>query len=404
MAPPKFNLMLVREFRFKILSPAMLYSLFFYIALSAFSAYVIILLAVSIMEKGKLDFTETVTYYREFRFKILSPAMLYSLFFYIALSVFSAYAIILLAVPIMEKRKLDFTESVSYYCNILFTLPHFPVAPLNWMKGAKLVDYINNWQKFQNLFEQVTGKFLRLRLRRRAWVAAIFIPLSGLVIMFTVLVLKSSLELTWMTLAMEVQGSYALSLVIVHGVMWILLCLALQSSGVQLRSIFKQEVSRADCSPSNIAKYRGLWLSLSHLTRELGDIYCYSLGLICLTWFAIFLCSIYLGNGFQELVVSSMSGSNQHVKKENGMRNCAFGIRFLVETTCGSSISIGTVINKMHVRQFRLTIFLEVMIANPPVISFGGYIVIDRQLLVNIHLECAMYLSCWQHGAITEGL
>ncbi|CAG2059787.1 unnamed protein product [Timema podura] len=291
--------------------------------------------------------------------------MLYSLFFYTALSAFSAYGIIILAVPIMEKGKLDFTESVSYYCNILFTLPHFPSAPLNWMKGAKLADFINNWEKFQNLFEQVTGKSLRLRLRRRAWVAAIFIPLSGMVIMFTVLVLKSGLELTWMTLAMEVQGSYALSLVMVHGVMWILLCLALQSSGVQLRSIFKQVSSTG--RHAKLSAWSIPFLNIDCLNcfrptldieRELGDIYCYSLGLICLIWFAIFLCSIYvilitsikmslsdlevdfifsaivcfsflvficnyaynhtiqLGSGFQELVVSSMSSSNPRVKKE----------------------------------------------------------------------------------------
>ncbi|XP_023717203.1 gustatory and odorant receptor 24 [Cryptotermes secundus] len=290
-------------------------------------------------------------------FSWMSLAMLYSacLYWLLCLGVWFTNENRMQAIREANGR---FEDSVDAYMLFVYLVPLVHLPFTHWREAAKVARYLNDWSTFQSHYRQVTGANLVLPLKRRCLTAVLLtLSLSHISILAScgfVIAVKNIPD--------EILYSYLVSL-----------------------------MNTLDKSPmwaTVLAQYRLLWLDLSHLATQTGAASCYTCGCYLVHQFLMVATSAYatlsdaIAGNFDSrllsicatfsasMILAICEGANNVFLKAN----VAFQKKLLRLQTA--------TYNKET--NLQVSTFLQTISAEPPVISLGGYVRINRELLVAV--------------------
>ncbi|XP_069700754.1 gustatory and odorant receptor 21a-like [Periplaneta americana] len=184
----------------------------------------------------------------------------------------------------------------------------------------------------------------------------------------------------------EICGySYTTTLVHLHVVLWYCTCCSVAACGRHLVHLLYQGTQNG----RHVSNYCSLWQDLSRLSRKIGESFCYIYGLIIIIWFSTMTLSLYGG----------LTGILDHGcgLREFGLIVNATFCTFILFLICdaGEKLSdelgpkflenlrsLNVVVNR-DVKQ-ELDVFRYDVAMTAPVINLGGYVSLNRNLLLNL--------------------
>ncbi|KDR11871.1 gustatory and odorant receptor 24-like [Zootermopsis nevadensis] len=314
-------------------------------------------------------------------FKQTFIATLYSVTIYVIVGVCIVYTGLVKLKEVRALKTSEFDEIVNGYLFLVYLAPHFAVPICNWIQAGQIACFLNDWTTFQTHFEHVTGNTLHMKVWHKAIVIlAVLIPLST-----TVSIVVDWLVMPEFKLWEIYCYSYTCTLVHLHIALWFMMCYSVTSTAHRLVNILRQGLGNG----RKVSDYHSLWQDLSRLSRKMGDCVCYIYGVIIVIWFAALTLSLYGGltgildhgvdlRGFALLANALLCTSVLFVISDAGQRlSEEMGPNFYCTL---QTLHLG--VNK-EVRQ-ELNMFQYDVAMNPPVISLGGYVTVNRNLLLSL--------------------
>ncbi|XP_077294944.1 gustatory receptor 63a [Arctopsyche grandis] len=322
-------------------------------------------------------------------FALVSPAMAYSCFIFIALIAYIIY-ISMHRGKVMKSAEGRFEEAVIAY---LFTVQLFPLVmiPIMWYETKKIAEVLNSWSDFEICYRRVSGKSLPLGLNKQAFIIAIAIPLLS-----TTSVFVTHATMIHFKLLQMIPYVFLEMLTYILGGYWYLLCESLSSSATILAEDFQQALKHIGPA-SSVSEYRALWLRLSKLARDTGVANCYTFTFINLYLFLIITLSIY--------------GLMSQISEGFGVKDIGLAV-----TACYSICLLFYICDEAHyasqnVRtnfqkkllmvelswmnsdaQTEINMFLRATEMNPSAISLGGFFDVNRNLFKSLLATMVTYL------------
>lgn len=323
------------------------------------------------------------------QFQTTSPSMIYSFLVYCALISYVLY-LTLHKVQIQRTAEGKFEEAVIEY---LFTVYLFPMIaiPLLWYETRKIAEVLNGWVGFEEVYRELSGHSLPLKLYKKALIIAVVIPIlsiGAVIVTHTTMVHVQPMQLVpyvFLEILTYMLGGY-----------WYLLCEALSVCANILAEDFQQAL-RHNHPASKVAEYRALWLRISKLARATGFANTYTFTFVNLYLFLIITLSIY---GLMSQISEGFG------TKDIGLALTAFCSVFLLFFICDeahyASHNVRTNFQKKLLMvelswmntdtQTEVNMFLRATEMNPSQISLGGFFSVDRTLFKSLMATMVTYL------------
>ncbi|XP_021922809.1 gustatory and odorant receptor 63a-like [Zootermopsis nevadensis] len=294
----------------------------------------------------------------------------------------------------IRKANGRFEDSVDAYMLFVYLVPLAYLPFTHWRKANRMANYMNNWIHFQNLYLQGTGGSLVIPLKFHCLVIVFFaVALSPVSILVSYFFTTSSNN----TVPEVFLYSYLATFSNLTGLFWYFICVALRSTAIRLEKSLFKTLDKSSTKAAVLETYRTLWLELSHLATDAGVAFCYTYGFYLLHLFFMLTLSTYAT--LSDIIVGTF-GNNILVA------TCVFISGFMIFTMCEGAnevvlktqvefqqkllrYQIGTDHNDVH---REVNAFLQTITAQPPIISLGGYVRIDRQLLIGLGSTLVTYL------------
>nr|CAD7428386.1 unnamed protein product [Timema monikensis] len=314
--------------------------------------------------------------------KFFSIIVFYSLILYVALG-YADVLIMLRRFETIVKSEKEFNEVILPVNFILYLIPHFLSVPTYLWDGTKMADYFNLWWKFQLTFRQVTGTTLQLKMKRYSWIL-----IASLIIFSVVYVAFVSYMSSLISGVEHFFFFYSLFALSLKVCIWMFTCLALTISMKQFYKHFQPVLSTS--SVKRLDEYRDLWQLLSKLSHCSGVANGMNVGGLVIFFASNTLLTMY---GVLSGLLSYKNDLVQILLIVHSI-NCLILLAALCDFPHRAYTRIGpTFVEKLSaamasnkVLENEMKVFITVAVANPPEISLGGFIVINRNMFISVRL------------------
>ncbi|KAK9503565.1 hypothetical protein O3M35_010097 [Rhynocoris fuscipes] len=234
----------------------------------------------------------------KFASSIISWRMLYCIVSYLL----QTYLVLLPT----AKRIRAITADDSNYDKLIFSLHvltylsiHFHLPFTFWVQSHQIADYINDWMKFQENWNKLYRKEMKLSLKSTSY-SIVFVSIPSIVL-FLIFENYSTLHDPWIYLLPHLctLGSTMLIFCI-----WYCTCIELG----RLSRIMISELSKnLEIRPNSnfLRNWRYLWIDLMSLTSSLGNSFSKIIISIMITYSATFLLGFF--NSVTKLVINDTS-------------------------------------------------------------------------------------------------
>lgn len=334
----------------------------------------------------------------ESTFQRCKLSLVYSVVFYMAMSVY-AYYVSRERIQFIRYSEASFDDLIYSVIHFLYVIPHFYLIPCHWKEVTKVGGYFARWSEFQKQYLCATGKQLYLGQSRQAKRSVFLTPILALLFAVSEFFMSSAEEKYW-----EVGFYwYILTVILLHVVWWWFVCSSLRGAIYDMSAnFFNVHVFNKDAfsfmqerSGKLVCQYRDLWVSLNRLCRETGLFMCYTYGHMCVLSFSVVTFSLYgsLSNVHDGLYMRHMGLA---------MAVCVIGgITYVISNVAHHAASeIGPQFRErlLHLtstdKQARreLKIFIRATTINSSEINLGGYVRIDRSFLLRFACTMVTYL------------
>ncbi|KAE8573479.1 gustatory and odorant receptor 22 [Halyomorpha halys] len=327
----------------------------------------------------------------EWEGKRISPSALYCLINY-GLQTYVAVIVCFRRVQALVDSQSNYDEFIFSIHILAYLNIHFHVPFTYWLQNSRMAHYLNLWNDFQLNWEATFGEKLELMYKRTVLIyVAVIIPA---VVLFLVFEQYSTLHDPWLYFLPYFFTIVSTALVLV---LWSLTCIELKrlSEDVSLKLIASLETK-----PNKwlLKRWRHLWLDLRQLTMSLGTDLSAVLMSIMLTFSTTFLLGLY--NGLVQLISYDISW------KAIGYLCASTFSLAIVFTICDAghratsavaSCTLTAVLKakiSMVNAEVRHEIFLilESIKAGAPDIQLGGFVTLNRPLVVSLISNTLTYL------------
>uniref|UniRef100_A0A182XBJ8 Gustatory receptor n=1 Tax=Anopheles quadriannulatus TaxID=34691 RepID=A0A182XBJ8_ANOQN len=322
-------------------------------------------------------------------FVLASPSMTYCVLFFLLLTVYIAF-ILLNRIEIVRTLEGRFEESVIAYLFIVNILPIL-IIPLMWYESRKVVSVVNGWVDFETVYRKTSGRALELRLRTKAQVIAILLP-----ILCSLSVAITHVTMVDFKLLQVIPYCVLDTITYMMGGYWYMACETLSITAKILAEDFQRALRHVGPA-AKVSEYRSLWLRLSKLARDTGFSTCYTFTFICLYLFFIITLSIY---GLMSQI------SDGFGVKDIGLAVTAFcsvGLLFYIcDEAHYASFNVRTNFQKKLLMvelswmntdaQTEINMFLRATEMNPSSINLGGFFDVNRTLFKSLLATMVTYL------------
>nr|CAD7394239.1 unnamed protein product [Timema cristinae] len=334
--------------------------------------------------------------------KFFSIIVFYSLILYVALG-YADVLIMLRRFETIVKSEKEFNEVILPVNFILYLIPHFLSVPTYLWDGTKMADYFNLWWKFQLAFRQVTGTTLQLKMKRYSWIL-----IASLIIFSVVYVAFVSYMSSLISGVEHFFFFYSLFALSLKVCIWMFTCLALTISMKQFYKHFQLANALvvlssttedgeieirispvlSTSSVKRLDEYRDLWQLLSKLSHCSGVANGMNVGGLVIFFAFNTLLTMY---GVLSGLLSYKNDLVQILLIVHSI-NCLILLAALCDFPHRAYTRIGpTFVEKLSaamasnkVMENEMKVFITVAVANPPEISLGGFIVINRNMFVSV--------------------
>uniref|UniRef100_A0A182R1K5 Gustatory receptor n=1 Tax=Anopheles funestus TaxID=62324 RepID=A0A182R1K5_ANOFN len=325
----------------------------------------------------------------ETAFILASPSMVYCVMFFLLLTVYIAF-ILLNRIEIVRTLEGRFEESVIAYLFIVNILPIL-IIPLMWYETRKVISVVNGWVDFETVYRKTSGRALELKLRTKAQVVAILLP-----ILCSLSVAITHATMVDFKLLQVIPYCVLDTITYMMGGYWYLACETLSITAKILAEDFQRALRHVGPA-AKVSEYRSLWLRLSKLARDTGFSTCYTFTFICLYLFFIITLSIY---GLMSQI------SDGFGVKDIGLAVTAFcsvGLLFYIcDEAHYASFNVRTNFQKKLLMvelswmntdaQTEINMFLRATEMNPSSINLGGFFDVNRTLFKSLLATMVTYL------------
>ncbi|ETN58369.1 gustatory receptor [Anopheles darlingi] len=323
-------------------------------------------------------------------FALSSPAMFYCVTFFILLTIYLLF-IALSRIEIVRTLEGRFEEAVIAYLFIVNILPIL-IIPLMWYETRKVASIMNGWADFEIVYRKTAGRELELRLRTKAMLIAVLLP-----ILCSLSVAITHVTMVDFRLLQVIPYCILDTITYMMGGYWYMTCETLSTTAKILADDF-QKALRHVGPAAKVSEYRSLWLRLSKLSRDTGFATCYTFTFICLYLFFIITLSIY---GLMSQI------SDGFGVKDIGLAVTAFcsvGLLFYIcDEAHYASFNVRTNFQKKLLMvelswmntdaQTEINMFLRATEMNPSSINLGGFFDVNRTLFKSDDEELAVTIS-----------
>ncbi|KFB40736.1 AGAP001915-PA-like protein [Anopheles sinensis] len=325
----------------------------------------------------------------ETEFILASPAMAYCVAFFLLLTIYIVF-IALNRIEIVRTLEGRFEESVIAYLFIVNILPIL-IIPLMWYETRKVASVVNGWVDFEVAYRKTSGRALELRLRTKALLVAVLLP-----ILCSLSVAITHVTMVHFQLLQVIPYCVLDTITYMMGGYWYLTCETLSATAKILAEDFQRALRHVGPA-AKVSEYRSLWLRLSKLARDTGFSTCYTFTFICLYLFFIITLSIY---GLMSQI------SDGFGVKDIGLAVTAFcsvGLLFYIcDEAHYASFNVRTNFQKKLLMvelswmntdaQTEINMFLRATEMNPSSINLGGFFDVNRTLFKSLLATMVTYL------------
>uniref|UniRef100_A0A0U4VTB3 Gustatory receptor n=1 Tax=Reticulitermes speratus TaxID=60591 RepID=A0A0U4VTB3_9NEOP len=326
-------------------------------------------------------------------FSWVSLAMLYSVCLYLLLC-FAVWFTNENRMQAIRRANGRFEDSVDAYMLFVYLVPLAYLPFTHWREASRAANYMNMWIHFEDRYLQVTGSSLLIPLKCQCLTTVVLtVGLSHTSILASYFFTATSNN----TVPEVFLYSYLTTFSNLTGFFWYFVCAALRCAAIRLKESLFKNLENSPTQATVLSDYRMLWLELSHLATQTGFAFCYTYGLYLTHLFFMLALSTYAT--LSDIIVGTF-GNNILVT------TCVFVSGFMIFAMCEGA---DDVLLKIHVafqkKLLRYTAdarqkdicnevntFLQTIVAEPPVITLGGYVRINRQLLVGFGSTLVTYL------------
>ncbi|XP_053671307.1 uncharacterized protein LOC128721566 [Anopheles nili] len=325
----------------------------------------------------------------ETTFMLASSSMIYCVIFFLLLTVYIAY-ILINRIEIVRTLEGRFEESVIAYLFIVNILPIL-IIPLMWYETRKVASVVNGWVDFETVYRKTSGRALELRLRTKALLIAVLLP-----ILCSLSVAITHVTMVDFKLLQVIPYCVLDTITYMMGGYWYMTCETLSTTAKILAEDFQRALRHVGPA-AKVSEYRSLWLRLSKLSRDTGFSTCYTFTFICLYLFFIITLSIY--------------GLMSQISEGFGIKDiglavtafCSVGLLFYIcDEAHYASFNVRTNFQKKLLMvelswmntdaQTEINMFLRATEMNPSSINLGGFFDVNRTLFKSLLATMVTYL------------
>ncbi|KDR14353.1 gustatory and odorant receptor 24-like [Zootermopsis nevadensis] len=323
--------------------------------------------------------------------RLTSPVMLWSASMYAGLLTALWFAYSQGFVTTLNSQ--SFETTLIGYLDLAYHLIDLAVPFNNWREARLVAQYMASWSAFQSHYRVVTGRSLEVNFRRRAVVLTVVLVMvtCGRETMYQVL--ENNLDNYLVLLTYWYQALLRDTM----GLTWYLLCSLLQKTAQSLTTSFQKDVDTAVRPSLVIARYNTLWLQLSRVARQTGIAMCYTYGFYVLYLFLMTTVSMYgliscLEQGIEQRVIylagdSLITGTELFIVCDGANSvTREVGLTFQGKLLDIRNAPISDKVEK------EVDAFLRAIELRPPEINFGGYVTVNRGMLLSLGSMMVTYL------------
>ncbi|KAK3926523.1 Gustatory and odorant receptor 22 [Frankliniella fusca] len=325
------------------------------------------------------------------QWKVLSPIWVYTLTVYGVLTVPVYYAVSA-AVRQLAAEDNTFHDQI-YNMTPLLLLNAHPLMPvMHWIEAYSVAGYFNAWTKYEELFEKVCQRPLRLGLS--GYVIRLTATSLG-VAAFLTGTMPLYMSLSWLQ-CLAYLHLYLLAICLVS--MWLLSSRALCIAAEALRESMHEMVVTGTCTPDRLSDYRLAWLELSDLTQESGRAWTYQCGHQLLYLFLLMTVTSF----------GVLAGVARHTLEPRTLAYGALaaGSAFILFIVCSAAETSADKVAQVlredllmvqlsdDTQRFKneVQMFMTALAMDPPIVNLSGYATVNRALFASLLETMVTYL------------
>ncbi|CAH1401484.1 unnamed protein product [Nezara viridula] len=323
--------------------------------------------------------------------KLISWSTLYCLVNY-GLQTYVAVIVCFRRVQALVDSQRDYDEFIFSIHILAYLNIHFHLPFTYWLQNSRMAHYLNLWTDFQLNWEATFGEKLELKYKKTVLIyVAVIIPS---VVLFLVFEQYSTLHDPWLYFLPYFFTIVSTALILV---LWFLTCVELKRLSEDLS---QKLIAALEAKPNKwlLKRWRHLWLDLRHLTLSLGTDLSAVLISIMLTFSTTFLLGLF--NGLVQLISYAISW------KAIGYLCASTFSLAIVFTICDaghratSSVASCTLTSVLKAKitmtnadiRHEIFLILESIKAGAPDIQLGGFVTLNRPLVVSLISNTLTYL------------
>ncbi|XP_023716993.2 gustatory and odorant receptor 24-like [Cryptotermes secundus] len=366
-------------------------------------------------------------------FKWLSVAMFYS---FVLISTVTA----LVGFNLVERINMDsttvytFADKTIEYAGRLFISSVFIIPICHWLETGKKIKFLNTWTQLQAEYRLMSGRQLRLGVRGKV---ILILPISAvLVAALTMMAYQRGFVAQWWHI---IGIAFASSMSVILPFIWVITCSVIIKVATALADDMEQHFSsRGSARGIKISTYRTFWLHLRQLTQDLGNATGFTYGSHTLLFCTISVLVTYgfiveLKDNFNfvffaasllfQAIIYSECDCAQNAANQVGAKfserlqaitnnmpvTCCEGVHEVGNESSYSEIYfvlfVATAVRaSTHASNsvFQMRNFLALVRRNPPVISYCGFVNVNRALMTSYFSTTLTYLAVLMQFQVSQ--